>query len=42
MDISASPDGNFVLLSTDKDRIILVARDSGAQLRNFYGIPDLG
>lgn len=37
MDVSFSPHGAFVLVSTDKERLILLSRQSGVQLRNFYG-----
>lgn len=37
MDLSFSPHGKFVLVSTDKDRLILFSRQTGFHLRNFYG-----
>eukprot|EP00040_Diaphanoeca_grandis_P010163 m.52080 g.52080 ORF g.52080 m.52080 type:complete len:401 (+) comp21536_c0_seq1:247-1449(+) len=37
MDVSYSPDGFFLLASTDKDRLILFSQRDGVQLRNFYG-----
>lgn len=37
MDVSFSPNGKFILVSTDKERLILFSRSTGTQLRNFYG-----
>eukprot|EP00038_Savillea_parva_P031309 m.84906 g.84906 ORF g.84906 m.84906 type:complete len:412 (+) comp9611_c0_seq3:67-1302(+) len=37
MDVSFSPSGQFILVSTDKERLILYSRKSGLQVRNFYG-----
>jgi COMPASS component SWD3 len=40
MDISPSPhnDGAYILVSTDKSRVILFRTRSSEQLRNFYGV----
>ncbi|XP_031560619.1 COMPASS-like H3K4 histone methylase component WDR5A [Actinia tenebrosa] len=37
MDISCSPDDNFVLVSTDQDRLIIFDLRTGSQVANFYG-----
>jgi COMPASS component SWD3 len=37
MDLSFSPDMKTVLVSTDKDRIILIEWESGHLIANFYG-----
>eukprot|EP00051_Salpingoeca_urceolata_P020471 m.307303 g.307303 ORF g.307303 m.307303 type:complete len:430 (+) comp19628_c1_seq3:2188-3477(+) len=37
LELSFSPDGNFILASTDKDKLILYDVQSGTQVRTFYG-----
>ena len=37
METSVSPNGRYVLVSTDKNRLILFHLASGSQVRNFYG-----
>lgn len=37
LDVSVSPGGRHVLVSTDKDRLILFDIERGVQVRNFYG-----
>jgi len=37
MHIAASPDGNFVLVATDRHRAILFRTGTARQVRNFYG-----
>eukprot|EP01137_Pigoraptor_chileana_P021958 Opistho-2@86336 len=37
MELSYSPNNKYLLVSTDKDRLILFLRETGEQVRNFYG-----
>jgi COMPASS component SWD3 len=37
MDVSTSPDDKYILVSTDKDRLILYRSNTGQQVANFYG-----
>ncbi|KAL6058672.1 LisH domain-containing protein [Balamuthia mandrillaris] len=37
MDLAISPDAKYILVATDKDRIIMFRLGSSQQLRNFYG-----
>lgn len=37
MDIAFSPNGKYILLTTDKSRSIMLLRDTAVQVRNFYG-----
>ncbi|XP_064383453.1 WD repeat-containing protein 5B-like [Halichondria panicea] len=37
MHTSFSPDGMYILVSTDKDRLIIYSWESGKQIANFYG-----
>eukprot|EP01105_Mastigella_eilhardi_P008644 TRINITY_DN208_c1_g1_i1.p1 TRINITY_DN208_c1_g1~~TRINITY_DN208_c1_g1_i1.p1 ORF type:complete len:408 (-),score=122.25 TRINITY_DN208_c1_g1_i1:1265-2488(-) len=40
LDMSVSPSGNFLLLSTDRSRLIILHAATGQQVRNFYGAPN--
>lgn len=40
LDMSLSPDGKFVLVSTDRNRLIMFATGTPFQARNFYGVPN--
>eukprot|EP00727_Mastigamoeba_balamuthi_P008285 m51a1_g4079 hypothetical protein (400) ;mRNA; r:17732-19264 len=38
LDVSFSPSGKYLLVSTDKDRLIMYSVEGGKQVRNFYGV----
>lgn len=42
MDVSFSPDSQWILVSTDKDRVILYHAATGKLCRNFYGASNGG
>ena len=37
MDAAVSPNGKFISIATDKDRLIIYSRSSGQLLKNLYG-----